>query len=67
MHSPSGFASGVNGMTPGFCRAAQAFITCREAKSRKRYESMLISTPIDSLLQVALDDRQNRLLRENRL
>jgi hypothetical protein len=32
----SGFSSGVNGMTPALSRDAQAFITCREAKSKKR-------------------------------
>ena len=36
------FASGVNGMMPGSCRAAHAFITWRLAKSRKRYKSMLM-------------------------
>src|SRR6185436_20621814 len=42
VQSRSGFASGVNGMMPGSCRAAHAFITWRLAKSRKRYESMLM-------------------------
>jgi hypothetical protein len=42
VQSRSGFASGVKGMTPGSCRAAQAFMICRDAKSRKRYESIAI-------------------------
>jgi hypothetical protein len=37
---------GVKGITPGSCRAVQAFMTCRDAKSRKRYESMAISLPV---------------------
>src|SRR5512134_1642526 len=45
VHSRSGLASGVKGMTPGSCRAAQAFITCRDAKSRKRYESTVMNQP----------------------
>jgi len=32
----------VKGITPACWRAAQAFITWRDAKSRNRYESMLI-------------------------
>jgi hypothetical protein len=33
VHSRSGFSSGVNGISPGSCRAAHAFMICRVAKS----------------------------------
>jgi hypothetical protein len=53
VHSLSGFASGVKGITPPSWRSlswrsAQAFMIFRDAKSRKRYESIVIglrSTP----------------------
>src|SRR5262245_88254 len=47
VHSRSGFASGLRGITPGSSRSAHAFIICRVAKSTKRYESMAIRVSVD--------------------
>src|SRR6185503_10818248 len=64
VQSRSGFASGVNGMMPGSCRAAHAFITWRLAKSRKRYESMpMVRLAIIERSQSRPFNHANRLCR----
>ena len=51
MHWRNGFVSGVKGITPGSCRTAQAFMICRDAKSRKRYESTAIDINVNQRME----------------